>query len=84
MPETICLVEPISTVKLAVLQAYAEGRAPAPEPSAGAVIAATRELVGEGRLQRTERGVLVTPEGLAALLDDVPVEFMRTASRSED
>jgi hypothetical protein len=84
MPEPICLVEPISPTKLAVLQAYAEGRAPAPEPSAGAVIAATHELVGEGRLQRTERGVLVTPEGLAALLDDVPVEVMRTASRSED
>lgn len=84
MPETICLAEPISAVKLAVLQAYAEGRAPAPEPSAGAVIDATHELVGEGRLQRTDRGVLVTPEGLAALLDDVPVEVMRTASRSAD
>ena len=84
MPETICLAEPISPVKLAVLQAYAEGRAPAPEPRAGAVIAATHELVGEGRLQRTERGVLVTPEGLAALLDVVPVEVMRTPSRSAD
>ena len=84
MSETICLAEPISPVKLAVLQAYAEGRAPAPEPSAGAVIAATHELVAEGRLQRTERGVLVTPEGLAALLDEVPVEVMRTASRSAD
>jgi hypothetical protein len=83
MPETICLAAPISPVKLAVLQAYAEGRAPAPEPNAGAVIAATHELVGEGRLQRTERGVLVTPEGLAALLDVVPAEVMRTASRSE-
>ena len=35
MPETICLAEPISPVKLAVLQAYAEGRAPTPEQRLG-------------------------------------------------
>jgi hypothetical protein len=75
------LAEPLTAPELRMLHAYAEGDA--------ATIAeldpwALQPLTGRGYVQRTDRGVLVTPEGLAALLDVMPADVMRTASRSED
>lgn len=75
------LAEPLTAPELRMLTAYAEGDA--------AAVAeldpwALGPLTERGYVQRTERGVLVTPEGLAALLDVVPVDVMRTASPVED
>ena len=75
------LPEPLTAPELRMLQAYAEG-------DAAAVAALDPWAIGplgeRGYVQRTDRGVLVTPEGLAALLDLVPADIMRTASPSED
>ena len=56
----------------------------APDPTRPQEWASTTDdLVGAGFLSRSPRGILVTPEGLAAVLDAVPVEVMRTASPTE-
>lgn len=75
------VAEPLTAPELRMLQAYAEGDA--------ATVAtldpwALEPLAERGYVQRTDRGVLVTPEGLAALLDVVPADIMRTASPPED
>ena len=75
------LPEPLSVPELRALQAYSEG-------DAAAVAAldpwALGPLAERGYVQRTDRGVLVTPEGLAALLDVLPADVTRTASPVED
>jgi hypothetical protein len=75
------VAEPLTAPELRMLHAYAEG-------DAAAIAAldpwAIGPLTERGYVQRTERGVLVTPEGLAALLDVVPADVMRTASPPED
>ena len=43
---------------------------------------AIQALTRRGFIQQVDRGMLVTPEGLAALLDGVPIEVIRTASQS--
>jgi hypothetical protein len=74
------LPDTLTAPELRMLQAYAEG-------DAASVAAldpwALGPLADRGYVQRTDRGVLVTPEGLAALLDVVPAEIMRTASPPE-
>lgn len=75
------LAEPLTAPELRTLQAYAEGDAAA---IAGLDPWALGALADRGYVQRTDRGVLVTPEGLAALLDVVPADVMRTASPVED
>ncbi len=73
------IVDALDPIEIATLRAYAESRLElaAPYPAVH-VSAATDALVERGMLQRHERGVLVTPEGLAALLD--VAGLMRTAS----
>ena len=77
------VVESLDGIEIAALRAYAESKLErASMYPAASVAAATEELVERGMLQRHERGVLVTPEGLAALLDTAGL--MRTASPPED
>jgi hypothetical protein len=81
MADTHCLAEPLTAPELRMLQAYAEGDATTvasldPWP--------LQPLADRGYVRRTKRGVLVTPEGLAALLDVVPAAIMRTASPVAD
>jgi len=83
------LAEPLSESEAEVLRAYAQSDdKPIAEVSAKASsrkyawAKAIQTLTRRGFLQETERGMLVTPEGLAALLDGVPIEVMRTASLS--
>ena len=83
------LAEPLNEIEAEVLRAYAQddhkliGEVSA-KPSArkGAWGKAITSLKHRGFLQEVERGMLVTPEGLAALLSEVPIEVMRTASQS--
>ena len=75
------LPEPLTAPELRMLQAYAEGDAAA---LATLDPWAREPLVTRGYLQPHARGMLVTPEGLAALLDVVPADVMRTASPVED
>jgi hypothetical protein len=83
------LAEPLSETESEVLRAYAQSD----EKLIGEVTAkqsarkyawakAIQSLTRRCFLQQVDRGMLVTPEGLAALLDGVPIEVMRTASQS--
>jgi hypothetical protein len=83
------LAEPLSESEAEVLRAYAQSddkviAAVSAKASSRkyAWAKAIQALARRGFIQQTERGMLVTPEGLAALLDGVPIEFMRTASLS--
>ena len=78
------IVEPLSSSESAVLRAYTVGTIPELAGPQERVewATATQALVGRGMLERADRGILVTPEGLAACLDTSPIELMRTASRS--
>ena len=77
------IASPLTIASATVLRAYAMG-APLStprDPTRPQEWASTTDnLVGAGFLSRSPRGILVTPEGLAAVLDAVPVEVMRTAS----
>ena len=76
------IASPLTIASATVLRAYAMGAALTPrDPTRPQEWASTTDnLVGAGFLSRSPRGILVTPEGLAAVLDAVPVEVMRTAS----
>jgi ribosomal protein S19E (S16A) len=83
------LTEPLSESEAEVLRAYAQSDDKLiAEVSAKASSRkyawekAIQSLTRRGFIQHVDRGVLVTPEGLAALLDGVPIEVMRTASQS--
>ena len=77
------IVEPLSSSESAVLRAYTVGTIPDVAPSDRVAWAtATQGLVARGLLERADRGILVSPEGLAACLDTTPIEVMRTAARS--
>jgi len=83
------LAEPLSESEAEVLRAYAQSDDKLiAEVSAKASsrkyawAKAIQALTRRGFIQQTDRGMLVTPEGLAALLDGVPIEVMRTASLS--
>ena len=84
MPDTVSISDSLSLAEATVLRAYASQTAPdAAEPHERAEVARTTQgLIARGLLERVDRGILVTPEGLATLLDLVPIR--RTASRSED
>ena len=84
MPDTVSISDSLSLAEATVLRAYASQTAPdAAEPHERVEVARTTQgLIARGLLERVDRGILVTPEGLATLLDLVPI--MRTASRSED
>jgi len=83
------LAEPLTDSEAEVLRAYAQGdstliesvnaKCTAQKASWGKAIASLKH---RGFLQEVDRGMLMTPEGLAALLDSVPIEVMRTASLS--
>ena len=83
------LAEPLSESEAEVLRAYARGDAEL-IASVNAKISTRKaawsksiaSLRHRGFLQELDRGMLVTPEGLAALLDGVPIEVIRTASLS--
>jgi hypothetical protein len=83
------LAEPLTEPEAEVLRAYAQGDSEL-IGTVNAKLSARKaawskgivSLKHRGFLQETERGMLVTPEGLAALLDGVPIEVMRTASLS--
>lgn len=83
------LAEPLDSTEAEVLRAYAQDdhsliAAVSVKQSArkAAWSKAIVSLKHRGFLQEVDRGMLVTPEGLAALLDGVPIEVMRTASQS--
>jgi hypothetical protein len=67
MADTTCVADPLSDTKSAVLRAYVDGDGERLATIDCAADAADR-LVVRGLLQRHERGVLVTPEGVAASL----------------
>lgn len=67
MAESTCVVEPLSDTEAAVLRAYVASDAEKLQAIDGATDAAER-LKARGFLRRHERGMLVTPEGLAASL----------------
>jgi len=82
-----CVVDAISEIEIRVLRAYVEQdtavvRAVSDVGGAAKLAwhEATEALIARGALLRTDRGVLVTPEGAAALLDVVPIEVIGTAS----
>ncbi len=81
----MCIATPLTSHESAVLTAYTLGAVPdlgSQDRAAWAL--ATQDLVGRGMLERLDRGILVTPEGLAACLDSTPIEVMQTASRSAE
>ena len=87
-----CIIEPLSVVETNVLVAYAnnavpnrEPREPRPggvpyQPSPAWALAA-QQLLSRGLLQRTKEGIILTPEGLAAVLDPAPVELFRVVAK---
>jgi hypothetical protein len=77
---TDCIADPLSLAEATVLRAYAEQTPPAAvDPHERAEVAlATQALIERGMLVRVDRGILVTPEGLALALDAAGV--MRMAS----
>lgn len=78
------IVDPMSAIQARVLCTYVRQLPPeVPEHERAEWAAATDALVERGMLARASRGILATPEGLAAALDMVPADVMRTASRSE-
>jgi len=83
-PNVISVVTPLPMAEATVLQAYATRTVPAELPPAGRLewAKATQALVARGALQKTPDGIVVTPEGLAALLDEVGVEVTGTGSQS--
>lgn len=75
------VAQPLTIAESQVLRAYAMGAVPEPHSAAERVewAATTRGLIAVELLARVgKRGILVTPEGLAAVLSTVPVEIMRT------
>ena len=61
------IASPLTIASATVLRAYAMGAAPDPtRPQEWA--STTDDLVDAGFLSRSPRGILVTPEGLAAIL----------------
>jgi len=80
------IIEPLSDVEIMVLRAYAEQeevmiRRVSEEGNPSQKLAwhaASEALVERGALLRTKRGLLVTPEGAAALLDAVPIQAFET------
>lgn len=83
------LAEPLDSTETEVLRAYAQNdhsliETVSAKPSArkAAWGKAITSLKHRGFLHETDRGMLVTPEGLAALLDSVPIEVMQTAAQS--
>jgi hypothetical protein len=83
MVDSVCIVAPISIADTTVLSAYATQTLPdVGTPSARVEWATTTQsLVKRGFLAKTDRGIVVTPEGLAALLDTVDIDtIMRTAA----
>jgi hypothetical protein len=71
------VVAPMSDTETALLRAYVEGDV-ATLGRLGDKRQAMRSLGARGFVRETDRGMLVTPEGLAADLGGI----MRTASRS--
>lgn len=78
-----CIATPLSDIDVRLLKAYAEHDVDALRSFDGQLAFVRLGVLTErGFVKRTKRGVLVTPEGLAALTDAVPAQFMRTASQS--
>ena len=80
---------PLSTVEARVLRAYVEQDKETLAAVAGAEALAwaeaTQVLKWRGFLLLVDRGMLVTPEGLAAALDIFPAELLiRKASQAEN
>lgn len=76
-----CVATPLTPPELRTLRAYVERDT---DTLVTCDPATLDGLVERGFAQRTKRGVLVTPDGLAAVLDVVPASVMRTASQSAD
>ena len=76
------LVATLSLIEITVLRAYATAALPIDTAPHERVewATATQALIERGMLARVQRGILVTPEGLAAVLDTVPVSLMQTPS----
>jgi len=81
------ITAPLSFVEIAVLRGHVTQTEPEPEVSTPSVrvelATATQSLIARGMLAKTKTGIVVNPEGLAAILDTVPVEdLIRTGFRS--
>ncbi len=83
-PNVMSVVTSLSMAEAAVLQAYATRAVPAELPPDRRLEWAktTQALTARGALQKTPEGIVVTPEGLAALLDEVGIEITGTGSQS--
>lgn len=79
------IVAPLSTLESTVLRAYVEQAIPSlPPGDLGPWAMATQRLAERGMVVRTKRGIVTSPEGLAAVLDSVPVEVMKRAAPPEE
>ena len=67
------IFEPLTEAEVSVLRAYAS----APKVSTDTDPQVVKPLTARGYLQKTKAGLIVTPEGLAALLDAVSVERLK-------
>jgi hypothetical protein len=77
-PTVMPITTPFSLAETMVLKAYSTQTVPADMPQERRLewAKATQALVRRGALLKTARGIVVTPEGLAALLDTVPIGEM--------
>ena len=85
MKESFSITQPLTIAEATVLGAYAMQSVPdVSTPSARVEWATTTQtLVKRGLLAKTVRGIIVEPEGLAAILDTVPIDDLtRMGSRS--
>lgn len=75
------LVAPLSPAEIDVLRVFATGEVHDPKTPAERVKHATvtQGLTRRGFLLKTKKSLLVTPEGLAALLDTVPIQCINAS-----
>jgi hypothetical protein len=75
-----CIAEPLSAMETNMLVAYATHPYPVGDKPSPAWALAAQQLLSKGMLQKTKEGIILTPEGLAAVLDPMPSELFETIS----
>jgi hypothetical protein len=84
-PRTTNVIAPLPPAELGMLGKFATGTVTEPASPADRVndARATQALLRRGFLQKPKDGAMVvTPEGLAALLDTVPIQRLTSSLRS--